>query len=192
MEAAMPVIEIHVLQGYSDDDKSRLCTALTHASRSVIPATPEAVSVMVHEMAPTAYMRGGQHRTPAPALPDPTQIVQKFLQAMEARDLNTASALLDPAFTMTFPGIAPMTTLEQLIAWAKPRYRFVQKTYDGYDALQSPGAAAIVYCRGTLSGEWPDGTPFNGIRFIDRFELVAGRITRQDVWNDIAEAKATA
>jgi len=26
-----------------------------------------------------------------------------------------------------------------------------------------------VYCSGTLIGEWLDQTPFEGIRFIDRF-----------------------
>ncbi len=46
---------------------------------------------------------------------------------------------------------------------------------------------ASVYCFGTLGGEWPDGTAFDGIRFIDRFELQGGLITRQDVWNDMAE-----
>jgi len=98
--------------------------------------------------------------------------------------------MLGEGFTMQFPGTAPMRTLQELIEWAKPRYRFVTKTYDGYDAMQSPGAQAIVYCRGTLSGEWPDGTAFDGIRFIDRFEITDGRITRQDVWNDIAETRA--
>ncbi|MGB1034547.1 MAG: 4-oxalocrotonate tautomerase, partial [Primorskyibacter sp.] len=48
-----------------------------------------------------------------------------------------------------------------------------------------------VYCRGTLSGEWPDGTAFDAIRFIDRFEIVGDKITKQDVWNDIAETRAT-
>ena len=92
---------------------------------------------------------------------------------------------------MHFPGAAPMTHLQELIDWARPRYRFVTKTYEGFDAMQAAGDAAIVYCRGTLSGEWPDGTAFEGIRFIDRFEVVGGKITRQDVWNDIAETKGT-
>ena len=48
----------------------------------------------------------------------------------------------------------------------------------------------IVYCFGTLNGEWPDGQAFSGIRFIDRFEITQGRITRQQVWNDIAEVVA--
>ena len=116
--------------------------------------------------------------------------MRNYLTAMEAREIDTARALLAPGFSMTFPGTAPMTTLEELIEWAKPRYNFVTKTYEGFEALQSPQDAAVVYCRGTLSGEWPDGTPFSGIRFIDRFEVVDGRLTRQDVWNDIAEAKA--
>lgn len=125
---------------------------------------------------------------PVDQQPDPVGIVQAYLAAMEARDLETARALLGPGFMMIFPGTDAMTTLEQLIAWAKPRYRSVRKTYDGFDATQ--GDRPIIYCRGTLAGEWPDGTVFAGIRFIDRFELVAGKITRQDVWNDIAETKA--
>jgi phenylpyruvate tautomerase PptA (4-oxalocrotonate tautomerase family) len=188
----MPVIELHVIQGYSDDDKSRLCEALTHAVRIVVPAPPEAVTVMIHDLAPAGYMRGGVHRTPAPALPCPIGLVRKYLSAMEAREIEKAKDMLGAGFLMTFPGTAPMHQLEQLIEWAKPRYKFVTKTYSGFEALQTPDDAAVVYCRGTLSGEWPDGTPFDGIRFIDRFEVTDGHLTRQDVWNDIAETKANA
>lgn len=187
----MPVLELHVLEGYSDDDKSRMGHALTDAIRIVVPAPPEAVTVMIHEMPAAAYMRGRQHRAPAPALPDPAETVRRFLTAMEARDLDAAQGMLGAGFTMTFPGTNPMRSLRALVEWAAPRYRFVTKTYEGFDALQSPDDHAIVYCRGTLSGEWPDGTPFSGIRFIDRFEVTAGLLTRQDVWNDIAENRAT-
>ena len=65
------------------------------------------------------------------------------------------------------------------------------KSYEGIDAMQSAGDETIVYCRGKLSGEWSDGQAFSDIRFIDRFELVGGKITRQDVWNDIAETRAS-
>ncbi len=185
----MPVIELHVLEGYSAADQSRLCEALTDAVRIVVPAPPEAVTVIIHEMPVSGYMRGRQHRTPAPALPCPSDTVREFLAAMEARDLEAAQAMLGAGFCMTFPGTQAMHSLTELIDWAAPRYRFVTKTYEGFDALQSQGAHAVVYCRGTLSGEWPDGTPFGGIRFIDRFEVTAGLLTRQDVWNDIAEVK---
>lgn len=183
----MPVIELHLLEGYADAEKSRLCKALTDAVRIVLPAAPDAVTVLIHEMAPSAYMRGRRHRTPAAALPSPDNIVRAFLAAMEARDLPLAQSMLGKGFTMKFPGSGPIHSFEAFLVWAKPRYRFVTKTYEGFDALQSPGPEAIVYCRGTLSGQWPDGTPFEGIRFIDRFELKEGRITRQEVWNDLAE-----
>lgn len=185
----MPILELHILEGYSDAEKTRLGQSLTDAVRIVVPAPPEAVTVMIYEMPRAAYMRGRTHRSPAPALPDPSDVVHRYLAAMEARDLPAAQALLGAGFTMIFPGGQPMTSLEALIAWAAPRYRFVIKTYEGYDAMQSQGAHAVVYCRGTLSGEWPDGTPFEGIRFIDRFEVTEGLLTRQDVWNDIAEIK---
>ncbi|MBU2357650.1 MAG: nuclear transport factor 2 family protein [Alphaproteobacteria bacterium] len=186
----MPVIELHVMQGYDDAAKSRLCAALSDAVRLVVPAPKEAVTVMIHDLAPAGYMRGGQHRAPAASLPDPVTIVRTYLDAMESRDLDTARSQLAADFTMTFPGTAPMTDVQELIDWAATRYRFVTKSYAGIEALQSAGTAAVVYCRGTLSGAWPDGTPFAGIRFIDRFEVTAGLITRQEVWNDIAEKRA--
>ena len=188
----MPVLELHLIEGYTPEDKRRLGEALTDAVRFVVPAQPEGIVVMIHEMQPDAYYRGRDTKTPAPSLPDPALLVRDYLAAMEARDLDTAQAMLGEGFTMQFPGSPQMTTLAELIDWAKPRYRFVTKAYDGFDAMQGPMAAAIVYARGRLSGEWPDGTAFSNIRFIDRFEVTAGKITRQEVWNDIAETKALA
>ncbi|MEP3430442.1 MAG: tautomerase family protein [Roseibium sp.] len=186
----MPIVELHVLKGYAPDEKRRLCEALTDAVRLVVPAAPDAITVMIHEMASENYARGRKSRTGAPALVDPAEIVRRYLQAMEVRDIERAQAMLGDGFTMRFPGTAPISQLQELIDWAKPRYRFVKKTYDGFDAMQSPGSVALVYCRGLLSGEWPDGTAFDGVRFIDRFEIESGKITRQDVWNDIAEVKS--
>ncbi len=45
----------------------------------------------------------------------------------------------------------------------------------------------IVYNLGTLYGEWPDGTPFEGNRYVDRFVVRSGKIVQMDVWNDSAE-----
>lgn len=186
----MPVVELHVLEGYEPEEKRRLAEAITDAVRFVIPAAPDLVTVMIHDVPGENYYRGRVSRVPAKALPDPAQIVRAYLAAMEARDLEKAEAMLGDGFVMYFPGAEPMAKLPELIEWARPRYRHVTKTYESFDAMQSPGDAAIVYCRGTLSGEWPDGSTFEDIRFIDRFEITGGRITRQDVWNDIAEVKA--
>lgn len=182
----MPIVEAHILSGYSSTEKSRLLSALTDAIRFVVPAPDDAITVMLHEYPQDAYARGGQQRTPAPALPDPSQIVRDYLTAMEDRDLERAQFMLGDGFTMTFPATGPMTDLTELIAWSKGRYRFVKKTYEGFDALHSDGVA-VVYARGTLSGEWLDGSAFEGIRFIDRFEISKGTILRQDVWNDMGE-----
>jgi glycyl-tRNA synthetase (class II) len=46
---------------------------------------------------------------------------------------------------------------------------------------------AVVYSLGTLYGEWPDGTPFEGNRYVDRYVVKSGLITHMDVWNDSAE-----
>jgi hypothetical protein len=82
-----------------------------------------------------------------------------------------------------------MTGLSELIDWASGRYRFVRKSYESIEAFQSDGVG-VVYARGGLSGEWLDGSVFEGIRFIDRFEVRAGKLVRQEVWNDIAEVRA--
>lgn len=183
----MPVVELHILEGYGSDVKTRLGETLTDAVRFVLPAQPDAVTVMIHEMPADQYFRGRKNRIPAAALPDPKEIVLDFLNAMQSRDLEAAAAHLSPDFEMRFPGDVRMTSLQGLVEWAKSRYVSFEKTYEKFDALQSPEGPAIVYCFGHLSGRWTDGTAFQGIRFIDRFELVNSRITRQDVWNDIAE-----
>ena len=183
----MPVVELHLIRGYSDDARQRICQSLTDAIRMVVPAPVDAVTVMIHEVDDAGYMRGRTARKPAPALPDAAGVVTDYLAAMEARDLDRARAFLDEAFVMQFPGTAPMRTLEELVAWSRPRYAFVRKSFDGIDQAKGEGDLTVVFCRGTLSGEWHDGSACEGIRFVDRFELRDGKIVRQDVWNDLAE-----
>ncbi len=188
----MPIVELHVLEGYGPNEKRRLHEALSDAVRLVIPAARDTVTVMINDMKGENYSRGGVARKGAAALPDPVDIVRTYLDAMEARDLPAAKSLLEDGFVMNFPGAPAMRTLEELIEWAGRRYRFVKKTYEGFDVAKGVRSAVLVYCRGTLSGEWPDGSAFNGIRFIDRFEIEDGKIMRQEVWNDIAETRAKA
>ncbi|MEM7566947.1 MAG: nuclear transport factor 2 family protein [Pseudomonadota bacterium] len=187
----MPVVIVQLIEGYAPEDKARLCESLTDAFRLVVPAPVEGVTVMLNEVAPGAYMRGREAKEPAPATPDPVALVKDFLAAMEARDLDTARGHLGDGFAMTFPGGVRMETLEELVAFAAPRYRSVSKTFEGFDVGLS-GDRTIVHCRGTLSGVWPDGSAFSGVRFTDRFEIAHGRIVRQDVWNDLAEMRGPA
>ena len=183
----MPVVSITLLPGYDADTQARLVSRLGQATRSVIAAPQAGTTVFIHEA--STYMRDGQvMQTGRASRPVASTLVKAFLQKMEARDLASASAFLAPGFTMHFPGAAPMHRLEELVAWSKPRYQRVGKTYERFDESWDD-EATIVYCFGTLHGVWLDGTPFEGIRFIDRFEVVDGLFRRQDVWNDMGEVK---
>ena len=90
---------------------------------------------------------------------------------------------------MTFPGNHVFHEFSELLAWAKPRYRRIAKAIEHVEEVPL-GAGFAVYVSGTLHGEGPDGTPFAGIRFIDRFAIRKGLIVRQEVWNDMAESGA--
>lgn len=107
---------------------------------------------------------------------------------MEARDLDKAREFLADGFRMTFPGGAVFSTLEELVSWARPRYRRVTKTYERFDVAPAEDGV-LVYCYGTLNGEWPDGAAFAAIRFIDRFLVRQGKLADQMVWNDLAEKR---
>ena len=112
----------------------------------------------------------------------PEKTVRAYLDAMERRDLAAAKSFLAPGFFMVFPGNKRFDALEQLVESAKGRYRSARKTYERYET-----AGDAVYCYGTLYGELLDGSPYSGIRFIDRFTVRGGKLVDQNVWNDMAE-----
>ena len=110
------------------------------------------------------------------------ELVRRYLAAMERRDLDEARSYLAPGFSMVFPGGRRLETLEALVEFSRGRYRSARKTYERFDA-----AGDVVYCFGMLSGELLDGSPYGGIRFIDRFTVRSGKLVDQQVWNDMAE-----
>lgn len=184
----MPIIRVTLIEGYDEATKERLMARLTRAARATIAAVPEATTIVIDEVAPSSYMRGGiAARARGPARPEASAIVRAYLEAMEARDLATAQGFLGEGFAMVFPGGARFTDLAAMVAWSRPRYRFVKKIYESYEEVFA-GDETIVWCRGTLHGEWPDGTPFEGIRFVDRFTVRDGKLIDQAVWNDLAES----
>lgn len=110
-----------------------------------------------------------------------------FLRSMEERDLAAAKTKLSPTFAMVFPGSARYQRLEELVAGSRTRYRQVAKRLDAVESF-AVDAAEVVWVRGTLYGVNSNGVPFDGIRFVDRFELQGGLLVQQDVWNDLAES----
>lgn len=111
----------------------------------------------------------------------------RYLAAMEARDLDTARRLVAADLELIFPGSVRRGDLGEIVSGSAARYRRIDKHVEGCDICELPGGTSVVYVRGTLHGQWPDGRDFAGIRFIDRFELCDGLIRRQEVWNDAGE-----
>lgn len=184
----MPVISVTLLPGYEADAQHRLVQRLAQTARSVIDASDAGTTVFVQEV--STYRRDGRvFEVGGAVLPSASDVVSQFLACMAARNLDAAQAFLAPNFEMVFPGGQSMRQLSELLAWAEPRYRRIEKTQVAYDESWQ-GDQSVVYCRGLLSGEWLDGSPFQNIRFIDRFEVVKGKLQRQDVWNDLAEKRA--
>ncbi|MEM9059112.1 MAG: tautomerase family protein [Pseudomonadota bacterium] len=186
----MPVINVTLIAGYDDATRQRLCERLTDAAMATISAPAEAVTVFITEVQPTSYMRGREAKVPAPPPAPPGELCLDFLDALGAREIDRAEALIGDGFEMIFPGPVRFTGFSELMAWAAPRYRTIGKKIARVD--EAPlGETVAVYVTGTLIGEKPDGTPFEDIRFIDRFEVRAGKIIRQEVWNDLADPGVT-
>lgn len=55
----MPLIEIHLLEGRTDDQKRALLRAVTEAVQTSIGAPLETIRVWIEEFPPTAYMAAG-------------------------------------------------------------------------------------------------------------------------------------
>jgi 4-oxalocrotonate tautomerase len=55
----MPLVEIHLLEGRTDDQKKALMTAVTAAVHDSIGAPLENIRVWVREFSPNEYMAAG-------------------------------------------------------------------------------------------------------------------------------------
>jgi hypothetical protein len=116
------------------------------------------------------------------------RIVEAFLEASMVPDPDRARTYMAPDVRITFTGGRRFTDPSGSTAFNAKRYAWVKKRFERTDVVA--GATeneAIVYNIGTLYGAWPDGTPFEGNRYVDRFVVSGGKIVRMDVWNDSAE-----
>ena len=56
----MPLIEVKLLEGRTDEEKERLLTAITRAVQDSIGAPLSNIRVWVQEWSPKEYMAGGE------------------------------------------------------------------------------------------------------------------------------------
>lgn len=114
------------------------------------------------------------------------EIVRQFLDASMKPDPELAATFMAADVKITFTGGRAMPSAHDITAFNAARYNWVKKALGPFNACDQ-GDYVVVYSNGTLYGEWPDGRRFAGNRYLDRFEVRGGKITRMDVWNDSAE-----
>ncbi|TDR88041.1 nuclear transport factor 2 family protein [Enterovirga rhinocerotis] len=122
----------------------------------------------------------------APSHAEAERIVDAFLEASMRPDPELAATFMAPDVRIVFTGGRVFSHPREATSFNAGRYRWVKKKIDRNDVVVGPDEA-IVYNLGTLYGEWPDGTPFEGNRYVDRFVIRGGVIVTQEVWNDSAE-----
>jgi hypothetical protein len=119
-------------------------------------------------------------------------IVDEFLRLVMIPDPDAARRYTAPGLRIRFTGNRPMNDPADTTAFNKARYRWVKKRIERTETVARAADAngeggEVVYSLGTLYGEWPDGTPFEGNRYVDRYVVKDGLIVQMDVWNDSAE-----
>ena len=117
---------------------------------------------------------------------DPVAVVKDFLAAIVARDLDRANQLVSSDFVMIANGNQQFAQLRDFVASSKARQKSVTKHPDSFELLQDTDGD-VVYCLGTMSGQWLDGSAYSDVRFVDRFVIRAGSICSLQVWSDMAE-----
>jgi hypothetical protein len=124
--------------------------------------------------------------TEAPATA--ADVVNEYLRLVMIPDPVAASRFVAPGLRIVFTGGREMRAPADCTAFNAARYRWVKKRIEASEVVAGGSAAeTVVYSLGTLYGEWPDGTPFEGNRYVDRYVVKDGLIVGFDVWNDSAE-----
>lgn len=136
--------------------------------------------------APSAIGPAPSAAGPARDAADAARVVDAFLEASMRPDPEAAAAFMAADVRITFTGGRVFAHPREATAFNAARYAWVKKRILRNDVVPGDGET-IVYNLGELYGEWPDGTPFDGNRYVDRFVVRDGVIVSQDVWNDSAE-----
>jgi len=124
-------------------------------------------------------------------------LVDEFLRIIMIPDPLAARRFTAPDMRIRFTGGRKMSAPADCTAFNASRYKWVKKRIERTETVVTTAVTAagvplqadetVVYSIGTLYGEWPDGTPFQGNRYVDRYVVRDGLITEMDVWNDSAE-----
>lgn len=128
-----------------------------------------------------------QNHAPASS-PSPAEIVDEYLRLLMIPDPAAARRFVAPDLRIRFTGARLMKDPSECAAFNAKRYRWVRKRVERTETVGGgTDDETVVYSLGTLHGQWPDGSAFEGNRYVDRYVVRRGLITQMDVWNDSAE-----
>lgn len=114
----------------------------------------------------------------------PREVVEECFDRMGDPDRReTIGELFADDAMIAFPGaeFEGSEAPDELLTWLEPRYEWAAKSFDRWIV-----AGPHVVSLGTLYGVDRDGDEFEGVRYVDVYEVVDGQITRMDVYNDLA------
>ena len=116
------------------------------------------------------------------------KLVEEYLRVLMIPDPAAARRYCSPEMEIRFTGNRAMRDPSECAAFNRGRYKWVKKAF-GPTHVAEGGTddETVVYQTGTLYGEWPDGTKFEGNRYVDRYVVRRGQIVMMEVWNDSAE-----
>jgi hypothetical protein len=118
----------------------------------------------------------------------PAALVNEYLRLVMIPEPEAARRFVAPDLRIVFTGGRAMREPADCTAFNAARYRWVKKRIERTDTVAGATAEeSVVYSVGTLYGEWPDGSAFEGNRYVDRYIVRRGLIVELQVWNDSAE-----
>ena len=115
-----------------------------------------------------------------------TELVERFLVASMIPDPEKAAGFMNADVAITFTGGHQFRHSRETTGYNAKQYKWVKKKMERTDVAPGVGET-VVYDAGTFYGQWPDGSLFEGNRYVDRFVVRDGLIVQMDVWNDSAE-----
>jgi len=116
------------------------------------------------------------------------KLVEEYLRILMIPDPEAARRYCSPEMEIRFTGNRRMREPSECAAFNRGRYKWVKKAFGPTHVAEGGSEEeTVVYQTGTLYGEWPDGTKFEGNRYVDRYVVRHGKIVMMEVWNDSAE-----
>lgn len=115
---------------------------------------------------------------------DPRAVVEEFFERLEDEDRRqTVDELFAPDVRITVPGaeFEGPDASQQMREFLSPRYEWIAKEFDQWIT-----SGPHVVSTGTLYGVDNGGDEFDGVRYVDVYEVHDGLIRRLDIYNDLA------